>query len=188
MRQGRKRKQRITLARANERLAQNLPDKVMVAPVEIDDPYEYGAKIVAFKSLRDDPLGRYHVRRMIDDAQYQGGRAWQDDYEAAEIGGASAIDTTKEPVDGRRYQDMVTDRQRDAMGRLARDARQLGMEGEAILRDVLGDRLFMEQVAQKRGFSGQRAIDYFSARFRECLETLAIVRGFAMRSGKHTRG
>lgn len=185
---GRKRKQKITLAKANERLAQNLSDKALAVIAEFEDPYDSGAKIVAFKSLRDDPLARYHVRRMIDDAQYQGGRAWQDDYETAEIGGASAIDTTKEPVDGRRFPDMMTDIQRAAMGRLAKDARQLGMEGEAILRDVLGERMFIEQVIAKRGYSGQRAVDYFSRRFRECLETLAIVRGFAMRSGKHTRG
>lgn len=185
---GRKRKTTVTLAKANERLAQDLPEKAMVSIAEIDDPYEAGAKIFAFRSLRDDPLSRYWVRRMIDDAQYHGGLAWQADMEAAEIGGASAIDTTKEPVDGRRCPDMMTDRQRSAMARLARDAQKLGMEGESIVRDILGARLFIEQVAAKRGFSGQRAIDYYSRRFRECLETLAIVRGFAMRSGRGTRG
>lgn len=170
------------MAKANERLAHSLPEKALAVIAEFDDPYEADKKILAFKSLRDDPLSRYHVRRMIDDAQYQGGLAWQRDYEAAEIGGASAIDTTKEPVDGRRCPEMITDRQREAMARLAEDARKLGMEGESIVRDVLGERLFIEQVIAKRGFSGQRAVDYYSRRFRECLETLAIARRFAMRS------
>ena len=36
------------------------------------------------RSIRNDPLARLHTHRQIDEAQYQGGRAFQDDWEKAE--------------------------------------------------------------------------------------------------------
>ena len=59
-----------------------------VAAVEVDDPLalEPGEKIVTLRSIRNDPLGRLHSHRQIDEAQYQGGRAFQDDWEKAERG------------------------------------------------------------------------------------------------------
>ena len=40
----------------------------------------------------------------------------------------------------------------------------------------------MEQVGQKRGLQSQRWNDYFARRFRECLDRLALVYGFATKS------
>lgn len=185
---GRKRNVAVTLPTVHLRLATEVNAKATVAMAEVDDPLEPGAKIIVFKNLRDDPLGRYEARGHIDSAQASAGRAWQDDYEASEIGGARAVDTTKEPVDGGSFPEPITDKQIKALKRLADDRQALGMEGEAIVRDFLGRRMFAEQVAAVRGFTGQRNIDYFSKRLRECLETLAVVRGFAMRSKNHTRG
>jgi hypothetical protein len=37
----------------------------------------------------------------------------------------------------------------------------------------------MEQIVQRRGLSGQRWLDYFARRFRECLDRLALIYGFA---------
>jgi hypothetical protein len=42
---------------------------------------------------------------------------------------------------------------------------------------VLG--LSMEQVGERRGLHGQRWMDYFAKRFRECLDRLALCYGFA---------
>ena len=69
--------------------------------VEVDDPLalEPGEKIVALRSIRNDPLGRLHSHRQIDEAQYQGGRAFQNDWEKAERG-PRAVDPTREYVDG----------------------------------------------------------------------------------------
>jgi hypothetical protein len=41
---------------------------------------------------------------------------------------------------------------------------------------VLG--MTMEQVMQRRRLRGQRWMDYFSRRFRECLDRLALIYGF----------
>ena len=50
----------------HDRRAQELPAHAMVAPVEIDDPYEPGANIIALQSLRDWPLNYMRARGQID--------------------------------------------------------------------------------------------------------------------------
>jgi hypothetical protein len=42
---------------------------------------------------------------------------------------------------------------------------------------ILG--MTMEQIAQRRALRSQRWIDYFARRFRECLDRLALIYGFA---------
>src|SRR5262245_12836196 len=69
--------------------------------------------------------------------------------------------------------DPITDRNRRAVKELVRLARSLGLEGEALVRDVLGQRLSIEQAAGRRGQLTEPGIKYLGKRFRECLETLA---------------
>ena len=149
------------------------------ATAVVDDPYEAGARITVAVSLRDDPLRRLRARNQIDEAQFQAGRHWQRLCEEVEIGSIRAVDTTREPVDGGSQRQPVTDRQRRAARGLMRAARALGREGDALVRDVLGRRLFIEQAASLRGATTQRSIDYVGRRLRECLETLASEFGYA---------
>lgn len=166
--------------RIHDRRVEQLPINAMVRPITVDDPYEPGGKITTVQSLRDDPLARLHVRSQIDDAQYAAGRHWQNLYEAAEIGGVRAMDTTKEPVDGGGFlTEPITDRQRDAARELGRLSRSLGQDGDALVRSVLGHRWFIEQIAAARGIESRRGIEYLGRRFRECLETLARELGYA---------
>ena len=74
--------------KVHDRRSNELPRNAEVAAVEVDDPLalEPGEKIVTLRSLRNDPLGRLHSHHQIDEAQYQGGRAFQDDWERAERG------------------------------------------------------------------------------------------------------
>jgi hypothetical protein len=164
----------------HDRRAQDLPLNAQVAAVEIDDPLalEPGEKIVALRSIRNDPLGRLHSHRQIDEAQYRGGRAFQDDWEKAERG-PRAIDPARDYVDGGRAREPITERQRRAVLRLNRIERELGTDGILLVHDVLVSGLTMELVGQKRGLRGQRWMDYFSKRFRECLDRLALAYGFA---------
>jgi hypothetical protein len=165
----------------HDRRAADLLAKAQVGAVVIEDPYEAGGKIVAFRSLRNDTLAHMHHHRQIDDAQYYAGRHWQRSYELAEVGGAKAIDPTREAVDGGRSQvPGVTDEQSRAFASLARAARFLGMEGEAIIQDVLGGCCTIEMAAARRGLLTIREREYLGKRFRECLETLAVVYGYAM--------
>ena len=165
---------------AHDRRAQHLPLNAEVASVEIDDPLalEPGEKIVALRSIRNDPLGRLHSHRHIDEAQYRSGRAFQDDWEKAERG-PRAVDPTREYVDGGYAREPITERQRRAVLRLNRIERELGADGIVLVHEVLVLGFTMEQVGQRRGLRGQRWKDYFARRFQECLDRLALIYGFA---------
>jgi hypothetical protein len=85
---------------------------------------------------------------------------------------------------GRSTYSGITDAQSKALASLARAARALGMEGEAIMVDVLGSHLSLNAAAIKRGLTSELERKYLGRRFRECLETLALVYGYAMPSRK----
>ena len=90
-----------------------------------------------------------------------------------------AVDPTRDYVDGVRTREPVTESQRMAVLRLNRAERELGADGAALVHDVLIKGMTMDQVGQRRALSSQRWYDYFSRRFRECLDRLALVYGFA---------
>ena len=167
-------------ARMHDRRSRDLPYNAEVAKVEVDDPLalEPGDKIVVLRSIRNDPLGRLQSHRQIDEPQYLGGRAFQNDWEKAERG-PRAVDTTREYVDGGERREPITEGQRNAVRRLNRIERELGADGAVLVHEVLVLGLNMEQVGQRRGLSSQRWNDYFARRFKECLDRLALIYGFA---------
>jgi hypothetical protein len=175
-----KRKKPHNPAKAHDRRSRDLLRNVEVATVEVDNPLglEPGEKIVALRSIRNDPLGRLHSHHQIDEAQYQGGRAFQSDWEKAERG-PRAVDPTREYVDGGQMREPITESQRKAVLRLNRAERELGADGSALAHDVLVHGMTMDQIGQRRGLTTQRWRDYFARRFCECLDRLALIYGFA---------
>jgi hypothetical protein len=167
-------------ATVHDRRSRDLPRSAEVAAVEVDDPLglEPGERIVTLRSIRNDPLGRLHSHRQIDEAQYQGGRAFQHDWEKAERG-PQAVDPGRDYVDGGQMREPITERQRKAVLRLNRIERELGADGSALVREVLISGMTVQQVGQRRGLSSQRWIDYFARRLQECLDRLALIYGFA---------
>jgi hypothetical protein len=63
--------------------------------------------------------------------------------------------------------------------RLNRAERELGADGSVLVHEVLILGMTMDQISQRRGLRGQRWLDYFARRFRECLDRLALIYGFA---------
>jgi hypothetical protein len=100
-----------------DRRAQDLPLNAEVATVEVDDPLglEPGDRIIALRSTRGDPLAKLHTHHQIDEAQYRGGRAFQNDWEKAERG-PKAIDLTRERVDGGQTREPITEAQQTGGG------------------------------------------------------------------------
>ncbi|TYL80783.1 hypothetical protein [Bradyrhizobium cytisi] len=164
----------------HDRRLRDLPFNAELAEVEVDNPLalDLDEKIVAMRSIRNDPLGRLHSHHQIDEAQYRGGRAYQSDWERAERG-PQAMDPTREYVDGARSREPITESQRQAVLRLNRVERELGTDGAALVHDVLVLGLTMDQIGERRAVRTQRWNDYFARRFRECLDRLALVYGFA---------
>jgi hypothetical protein len=186
-----KRNKSHRLSKIHDPRSRDLPLNAEVASVEVDDPFalEPGEKIVALRSIRNDPLGRLHSHRQLDEAQYQAGRAFQNDWERAERG-PQAVDPSRPYVDGTPIREAVTEGQRKAVLRLNRAERELGADGSALVHDVLVKGMTMEQVGHRRGLKSQRWNDYFSRRFRECLDRLALIYGFATERkelGVHSR-
>jgi hypothetical protein len=178
------------LSKVHDRRAGDLPRNAEVVVVEVDDPLalEPGEKIVALRSIRNDPLGRLHSHHQLDEAQFRAGRAFQRDWERAERG-PQAVDPSRDYVDGAQAREPVTESQRKAVLRLNRAERELGADGSTLLHDVLvRGRMTMEQVGQRRGLVSQRWKDYFSRRFFECLDRLALVYGFATDNKKPGAG
>ena len=175
-----KRKKPYDPSTAHDRRSQDLPRNAEVATFEVDNPLalEPGEKIVALRSIRNDPLARLHSHHQVDEAQYQGGRAFQNDWERAERG-PRAVDPTREYVDGGQMREPITESQRKAVLRLNRAERELGADGSALVHDVLVHGLTMAQIGEKRGLRTQRWKDYFARRFCECLDRLALIYGFA---------
>src|SRR5215475_843457 len=114
------------IGKIHDRRSHDLPLNAQVAAVEVDDPLglEPGDKIVALRSIRNDPLGRLHSHRQVDEAEYQAGRAFQHDWERAERG-PRAVDPTREYVDGGQAREPITERQRRAVLRLNRIEHEL---------------------------------------------------------------
>lgn len=149
-----------------------------LTPVEVDDPYEAGAKIAVMRSTRNDPLAGMHARKTIDEAQYWGGRAFQKDFEAAERG-PRAIDPSKEFVDGGALPEPITEAQQEAAIRLAGVYRELGQIASTLLHDVLIHGHGYKQIAEARGLGGERWEKFFGMSVHLHLHTLAWLYGFA---------
>lgn len=166
---------------AHDRTSHDLLRNAQVAPVEVDDPYEEGARIVVLRSTRGDPLADMKSKGQIDDCDYVAGRHWQAAWENAEIGGIRAIDPSREMVDGGRLPELLTDTQRDAVQDLKAAREALGREGHSLIRDVLGNGLSIAEAADSRGLWSETDRKYIGKRFRECLSTLALRFGYANR-------
>jgi hypothetical protein len=130
------------------------------------------------RSTRDDPLAGLHARKHIDEAQYQGGRSFQHDFETAERG-PKAIDPSKEAVDGGQMPEPITEAQRKATVRLASVHRELGANGSALINAFLIAGLNIDKICDDRHLTAERERLYVSRRVRECLDELAVFYGFA---------
>lgn len=166
----------------HDRRSNDLLRNAEVAAIEVDCPMAQPhepATLVVMRSIRNDPLAALHSRRHIDEAQYQGGRAFQHDFETAERG-PQAIDPSKEHVDGGRAPEPITEAQQRAAKHLAVIYRRLGADGSALAHDVLIHGKTYGEVAVSRGVGRQRRWEeYFGMRFQECLHRLALIYGFA---------
>ncbi len=164
----------------HSRMSADLPINSNVVEAIVADPYsDTGDKIKVLRSVRNDPLASMVSRGQIDEAQFQAGRKWQKLHDCSTIGSIQAIDPGKEAVDGGGMREFLTDRQIDAFKELTASYEKLGTNGRKLVFQILGEGLSIAEAARQWGYSGDREINYFSRRFRECLETLAIHWGLA---------
>ena len=166
----------------HDRRATVLGKDAEVVFVEVDDPYEDGGKILAARSIRTDTLARMLSRRQIDSAMFEAGRAFQNDFETIQSR-PHAVDASEPYVDRSFRHRGISDGYSKALARLNLANEKLGMIGSPIANAVLIDGKTMAQVASARGLLGKSWEEHYGKLFRECLDCLAVVYGYAMRRG-----
>lgn len=157
-----------------------------LTPKEVDDPYEIGGKIIVMRSTRDDPLAWMHSRNVIDEAQYQGGLAFQMDFETIQAG-PRAIDASEPYVDRSFRHRSISVAFSDSLARLNRADRELGQLGASLTRDVLIHGMSIQAIGIARGTGSEAELKYIGRRFRECLDTLAFVYEFSRENSSKRR-
>jgi hypothetical protein len=178
----------------HDRRATDLLRNAQVVSVVVEDPGELvhlgggkmgraeaGGKINVVRSLRHDPLAAMHGQKInpLNEAQYLAGRHWQRNRELTEIGGARAIDFTREAVDGGGPMEArITDEKIRASKQMKVATALLGQEGEALMNSFLDDCLGIKEISLKWGRRTERERLYIGQRVRECLTTLAICFGY----------
>jgi hypothetical protein len=148
-----------------------LPANASVCVVDVDDPYQAGEKISVVISLRDDVLARWRGQHLIDEAQFQAGRRWQQLYQWAQIGALKSVDLERPTIDYRPPPE-IAPKQLTALRQLAACAAVLGRDGDLLVRHVLGHEMSVAQATTLRGLEGARQQNYIAHRLRECLECL----------------
>ncbi len=94
-----------------------------------------------------------------------------------------AIDPTKEAVDGGRSPEPLSDAQAKALDDLKRASRELGVTGSSLIMDVLGLGMILLHAGAKRQKTSKRELLDLGDQFRDCLDKLAVIFGYAMKGG-----
>lgn len=132
------------------------------AMVEVENPLwsrdHHGRRdnpryIMAEVNLRESAITTMHARELIDDAQAAAAVRFRRNWEAMGGKGAGAIDYSKEPVDGGRMPETVTDKHLVAGRELHACRLALGIRGFKLVSQVCGEgyqvsELFAEKRAQ----------------------------------------
>lgn len=197
-----KRRKNAAVKNVVDRLAPDIPSPrgvttaIVEAPAEYDLPHtrqEYGiagdshshteltggaTRQRMYRRLRDDPLARLHSHRQIDEAQYQAGRRYQHDFEAAQIS-IAAINPAREPVDGGAMTDPINDRRLRALKSIAAADARLGVRATRLMQMFLLHRHTIRMIACAFGVSSRSHVEHIGWEIHRALDELAWHYGFA---------
>lgn len=143
----RRRKPTITLATsAHIELAEGI----------VDDPYEPGAKLRVVKNIREHPISRLAHNGQLSESQRICAEVYRGKYERAILGGAKAIDYSKDRVDGGLPVEPLSEAVQEAVEWLNDCARNsgCGKAGWAILTHVCGEGRGIQETARLMRGSG----------------------------------
>ena len=185
---GRKRKNKVSLARVASGAS-----CLKIEFVQVDNPLALkpGDKVTVARNLTT--LSDLEKKGRIDAAQRRAGEIFADNYCHAELGGAKAIDYTREHVDGGAAIDPLSESQQEALDWLRNVRRYpgIGNQGYAVLRALCGEEktiaAYAKQVSMRTGGGyglGKRAKaeeNYVSLRLIEALDCLVEMLGLVGR-------
>jgi hypothetical protein len=140
----------------------NIDGQEYLGTLMVEDPYECDAQMRSVKrvkviSTRDDPVGwMYQHGQLARDGERDGrdaetrlmaARRFEQLYERAEIGGARAIDFTRDVVDGGQIVTPDAMLRSEALAELNAMWRLLGINGSLLVRRVIGEKRTLVEVA-----------------------------------------
>lgn len=180
----RKRKRNVTLA-----AAVGFDGKMALAVDTVPDPFEPAKRINVARNVVA-PVEMMRKRKELDGSEVAACEKFRAIYDAARIGGARAIDYTKEPVDGGRIAQPLSVKAMAANAELAKIARVpgVGKDGFTLLVRIIGEERGLTSVAQQwAGSSGdaRRVAGYVRLRFLEAVRALVSFWG-ATATGKRS--
>jgi hypothetical protein len=140
-------------------------------------------------SIRDDAVGRMAKRGQLGEGtereiRLKAARYYEDVYARAEIGGARAIDFTRDVVDSSYVHVPDADNRLTAQKRLGDINKTLGNIGAEVVYAVLILKWSSEILAQSHGDGNERGRLHWGWRFKECLDTIAKLAGLTPRPNR----
>jgi len=158
-------------------LAKQYP-RATLAPVEVDCPYEKGAKIRAMRNVAEHPILAMHHRGSLTDAQAVAANQFRAYFERAMLGNSQGIDYTKIRVDGGVYADPLPEATQRAFVWLVGVSKQLDAVSWSLLCQIAGEGQSLYETAAKwRQYAagGSRGEGYIRGRFIEAIDNLIEV-------------
>ncbi len=158
--------------------------QAVIREIEVDDPYEKGAKLRAARNIREHPLHILHANKRIDSAQLLAGEMFRRRWERAAIGASRSIDLSAIRVDGGGpVLGTITDGAAESMEWLNRVARYpgCGKVGFAILSQICGEGRGIAETADRwlgaHVVAGSRGQGFVIGRLIEALDALIECEG-----------
>lgn len=142
---------------------------------DLDKVPGFPKEIRAAVNMRESPVAWMLAHKHLDKAQVEAANEFRRCYETAGAADLKAMDTTKEPVDGGGFADVLTDRKMAATDKLHEAYDALGPAGYSIVRSVCGDCVWLKDLepTKRRQWEAGKHL-------KECLDVLAIRWGYQM--------
>jgi hypothetical protein len=147
--------------------------RAVIAPADVDDPFEKGAKLRVVRNLREHPIAFLEAKGVLSTSQVIAADTFRKKWEATQRGN-QAIDYSKTRVDGGKLSDPLSERVQEAVSWLNLAARYpgIGVVGFAILVSVCGEGRGIAETAKRHNKTGPRGEGYISSRLCEALDAL----------------
>lgn len=167
---GRKRNRKVSLA-----AAAGFDGKTAIGEDTVPDPFAPTRKITVTRNMVA-PVDTLRKRRELNAAEVVACERFRDLYDSARIGGARAVDYTREPVDGGTLTQPLSVEVMRANAELAAICRVpgVGKEGFALLVRIVGEERGLMEVARQwgGGTDARRVVGYVRLRFLEAVRAL----------------
>lgn len=156
-----------------------LANRTDIAPIELigeiaDKP---SAKVIALRSVRNDPLARIHAQKKITDLQYAAAREYQSLHDRSQRGRIQAMDYERPFIDGRAAGETILDGQMRATDTLRQINVALGENGLSWVTDILVTGMNLREACAKRGRFDKTYQRFAGVHLAECLDVIAAKLG-----------